>query len=91
MGELLSLAAKSGIQILIETYSDRVLNGIRLAVPDHKVDPTNVALYHSKWEVGGKSPSLTLLDIDANGRVSQWPDGLFDEMERSLDRLLGEN
>jgi predicted ATPase len=91
MGELLSLASTSGIQILIETHSDHVLNGIRLAVHDHKADPTRVALYHSKWEPGGKSPSLTLLDIDALGRVSQWPDGFFDEMERSLDRLLGEN
>src|SRR5438046_1441121 len=32
MGELLSLASTAGIQVLIETHSDHVLNGIRLAV-----------------------------------------------------------
>ena len=89
MGELLSLASMAGIQILIETHSDHVLNGIRLAVHGRKTDPSRVALYHSKWERGGKSPSLTLLSIDENGRVSQWPEGFFDEMERSLDQLLG--
>jgi len=89
MGELLALAAAAGVQVLIETHSDHVLNGIRLAVHGRKADPSKVALYHSKWEPGGKSPSLTLLDIDQNGRVSQWPEGFFDEMERSLDQLLG--
>jgi predicted ATPase len=89
MGELLSLASTVGIQILIETHSDHVLNGIRLAVHGRKADPSRVALYHTKWERGGKSPSLTLLNINENGRVSEWPEGFFDEMERSLDQLLG--
>jgi predicted ATPase len=91
MGELLSLASAAGIQVLIETHSDHVLNGIRLAVHGRKADPSKVALYYSKWEPGGKSPSLTLLNIDENGRVSQWPEGFFDEYERSLDQLLGGN
>jgi predicted ATPase len=91
MGELLALASAAGIQILIETHSDHVLNGIRLAVHDRKTDPSNVALYHSKWEPGGKSPSLNLLSLDATGRVSEWPEGFFDEIERSLDHLLGSN
>lgn len=91
MGELLSLASAAGIQILIETHSDHVLNGIRLAVRERKVDPSRVALYHSKWDRGAKSPSLTLVNLDENGRVSEWPEGFFDEIERSLDRLLGGN
>lgn len=89
MGELLCQASAAGIQILIETHSDHVLNGIRLAVQGRKAASSNVALYHSRWELGGKSPSLTLLTIDENGKLSEWPEGFFDEMERSLDRLLG--
>jgi predicted ATPase len=89
MGELLASASAAGIQVLIETHSDHVLNGIRLAVHAKKIPSTNVALYHSQWKTGGKSPSLSLLDIDENGRLQQWPEGFFDEMERSLDQLLG--
>ncbi|MGA2113964.1 MAG: DUF3696 domain-containing protein [Bryobacteraceae bacterium] len=89
MGELLCQASAAGIQILIETHSDHVLNGIRLAVQGHKAAPSNVALYHSRWEPGGKSPSLTLLTVDENGKLPEWPEGFFDELERSLDRLLG--
>lgn len=91
MGELLSLASASGVQVLIETHSDHVLNGIRLTVKGGNADPSKVALYHSKWEPGGKSPTLTPLNIDGKGKVSQWPEGFFDEMERSLDQLLGGN
>jgi predicted ATPase len=89
MGELLCQASAAGIQILVETHSDHVLNGIRLTVQGRKANPADVALYHSKWEIGGKSPSLTLLTVDENGRLTEWPEGFFDEMERSLDRLLG--
>jgi len=89
MGELLCQASAAGIQILIETHSDHVLNGIRLTVHGRKAIPANVALYHSRWVPGGKSPSLTLLALDENGRLPEWPEGFFDEMERSLDRLLG--
>jgi predicted ATPase len=89
MGELLCRAAAAGIQILVETHSDHVLNGIRLAVKGRLAAPADVALYHSKWEPGGKSPSLTLLTVKEDGRLSEWPDGFFDEIERSLDRLLG--
>jgi predicted ATPase len=89
MGELLCQASAAGIQVLIETHSDHVLNGIRLAVQGRKAAPLDVALYHNKWEPGGTSPSLTLLTIDENGRLPEWPEGFFDEMERSLDRLLG--
>jgi predicted ATPase len=89
MGELLCQASAAGVQVLIETHSDHVLNGIRLAVQGRKATPSNVALYHSRWELGGKSPSLRLLAIDENGRLPEWPEGFFDEFERSLDRLLG--
>ena len=91
MGELLSQASAAGIQVLLETHSDHLLNGIRLAVHRGKADSANVALYHSKWELGGKSPLLTMLAMDRNGRLPEWPEGFFDEMERSLDQLLDGN
>ncbi len=87
MGELLCRASAAGIQILIETHSDHVLNGIRLAVHERMTASSNVALYHSRWGPGGGSPTLTALLIDDTGRLPEWPDGFFDEMERSLDRL----
>jgi predicted ATPase len=42
MGELLSLAASCGIQVVIETHSDHVLNGIRLSKYLHKLSHKKV-------------------------------------------------
>jgi len=46
MGELLAMAASCGIQIVIETHSDHVLNGIRLAVHGGKLDHQDVQLHY---------------------------------------------
>jgi predicted ATPase len=91
MGELLARASAAGVQVILETHSDHVLNGIRLAVHAQQIDASNVALYHSKWQANSKSPSLTLLTLDHRGRLSEWPEGFFDEMERSLDLLIADN
>ena len=49
-------------KILIETHSDHVLNGIRLAVQGRKARRRlNVAFYHSKWELGAKSPFVDIV------------------------------
>ena len=45
MGELLCQASEAGIQVLIETHSDHVLNGIRLAVRDSQSRP------RERWSV----------------------------------------
>jgi predicted ATPase len=89
MGEFLAMAATAGAQVVTETHSDHILNGIRLAVHDEKARATDMALYHSQWLAGRRSPSLELLSMDDEGKLKAWPEGFFDEIERSLDRLLG--
>ncbi|MEH2367364.1 AAA family ATPase [Nostoc sp.] len=90
MGELLSLAASCGIQIVIETHSDHILNGIRLAVHGGKIKPDDVQLhYFQRQEKGGQTVTEVVSPhIDRNGRIDRWPDGFFDEWEKSLDVLL---
>lgn len=88
IGELLARAVTSGVQVLIETHSDHVLNGIRLAVHDGHTSPTAIKVFYNSWEQGSKSPTLTQLQIQRDGRLSGWPDGFFDEFEKSLDKLM---
>ena len=48
IGELIARTAASGVQILVETHSDHVLNGIRLAVHAGKIEPDQVKLQYFK-------------------------------------------
>ncbi|AFZ26021.1 hypothetical protein Cylst_3908 [Cylindrospermum stagnale PCC 7417] len=90
MGELLALAASCGIQVVIETHSDHVLNGIRLAVHGGKLKPEDVQLhYFQRQEKQGQAFTKVISPrIYRDGRIDRWPDGFFDEWEKSLDALL---
>lgn len=90
MGEMLALAASCGVQVLVESHSDHVLNGIRLAVHANKLQPEDVRLYFfQRQEQSEQSTSAVVSpDLDGNGRIDRWPDGFFDEWDKSLDALL---
>jgi predicted ATPase len=90
MGELLARAASCGVQVVIETHSDHVLNGIRLVVHGGKLDPKDVQLhYFQRQEKEGQLFTEVISPhVDRNGRIDQWPDGFFDEWDKSLEVLL---
>ncbi|MEO3778168.1 DUF3696 domain-containing protein [Micromonospora sp. B11E3] len=80
-------AVAAGAQMIIESHSDHVLNGLRLAVKDGVLTPNHVALHYfdrtDDGEIEVSSP-----EIDPDGMLSQWPRGFFDEWDSALDRLL---
>jgi predicted ATPase len=88
VGELLALAASCGIQVVIETHSDHVLNGIRLAVHGGKLSADDVQLHYFQRNLQNGQSLVTSPHIDRNGRIDQWPDGFFDEWDKSLETLL---
>ncbi|MBC6481012.1 MAG: DUF3696 domain-containing protein [Hormoscilla sp. GM7CHS1pb] len=90
IGELLALAASCGVQVVIESHSDHVLNGIRVAVHGGKVKPDDVQLhyFHRQVKDGQAVSEVISPRIDRNGRIDQWPDGFFDEWDKSLEALL---
>lgn len=90
MGHLLAEAAAQDVQIILETHSDHVLNGIRLAVHSGKLDPEALQLHFFQ---GRESPEGTLSEVvspnmNRSGRIDRWPDGFFDEWDNSLEALL---
>mgnify|MGYP006430308867 CR=1 FL=1 len=90
IGELLALAASTGIQVVLETHSDHVLNGIRLSVRGGKLDPNDVQLHYFQREdiQGELKTEVVSPHMDGNGRIDNWPDGFFDEWDKSLEALL---
>ncbi|HVK56300.1 MAG TPA: DUF3696 domain-containing protein [Burkholderiales bacterium] len=87
IGRLLALTAANGVQVIVETHSDHVLNGIRLAVKDGLLQADNAKLHFFSRQPGQPSGYETPV-LAPDGRLSYWPTGFFDQWERSLDRLL---
>jgi len=90
MGRLLSLAGASGLQLIVETHSDHILNGIRIATKLKEVIPEGVAIRYFDRRVEDLSVSHVVHSpqLNADGRIDNWPAGFFDQWEQSLDVLL---
>ncbi|GGK67562.1 DUF3696 domain-containing protein [Nocardia camponoti] len=80
MGRFLAMVAASGVQVVVETHSDHVLNGIRRAVA------ANESLTHSDALVyyfgGDRTPHE--LAVGPTGSMSDWPAGFFDQIDDDL-------
>ena len=91
LGELMARVASCGVQVIVETHSDHVLNGIRVAVKKGLLPPEKVRLhFFGRQEEDGQVKSSVISPrMDRNGRIDQWPDGFFDQWDKSLEQLLG--
>ena len=87
MGELIATAAQAGTQIILETHSDHILNGVRISAHAGTIDPGNIKLHFLGRNNDGTASVITPV-IDKNGRLDTWPEGFFDEWDKSLDKLL---
>lgn len=88
MGALLAKCAGDGVQILLETHSDHILNGIRLAVKRGALPNTDVGLRHFTRDVATGDSYFESPMVLPNGELTAWPEGFFDEWENSLEALL---
>ena len=86
MGRFLSKAASLGIQVMVETHSDHVLNGIRLSVREKTLSPDEVALNFMTTDAG--EVMVVRPNLLPSGAVDVWPRGFFDEYENVSLELI---
>lgn len=89
MGVFLAWLAGHGVQILLETHSDHVLNGIRRAVAEHRYLPHDEAIIHYFAPDGpsGEAGPIELITIKESGNLSSWPAQFFDQYQIDVSSL----
>ena len=94
MGEMIARAAAGGVQIIVETHSDHILNGIRLSVKEGKINQEKIRLNYFYLDEDNNKPETRYVHqkcspvVLPDGRLSDWPEGFFDEWDKALDELL---
>lgn len=88
MGELLARAAACGIQVVVETHSDHVLNGIRVAVYEGRLRPEDAQLHFFQRNEQNGHAQVISPRMNRDARIYPWPEGFFDEWDKSLEALL---
>jgi predicted ATPase len=88
MGVLLAMCANDGVQFIVETHSDHLLNGIRVATKKGFILSENIQVhYFDRSKETGLSTCVSPR-LMRNGRFDDWPEGFFDEWDNALDQLL---
>ena len=88
IGVFLADVARAGVQVIVETHSDHVLNGIRRAVKTERLRPEQVLIhfFRPRSDDGAQVHSPTL---DAAGNIDIWPEGFFDQFDKDMNYFAG--
>lgn len=104
LGELIARAVAAGAQVIVETHSDHILNGIRVAVKHHIIDKDQVGLNFVEKKVDylpgidrdeprtqtnqALQSVVDVVRVADDGSLDHWPNGFFDEWDNALMELL---
>lgn len=92
IAELMALAAQHGVQLLIETHSDHIVNGILVACKAFEEERGGiareaVAMYYLDLDSEQHSTRATAIPIQPGGVIMHPPQGFFDQIQIDLERL----
>ena len=88
MGQFLAEVAHSGIQVILETHSDHVLNGVRRSVKAGRIPAEDVMIHFFRARTP-ELPQVISPTLDGSGSIDNWPDGFFDQFDKDMDYFAG--
>ena len=87
IAQLISSAAENGCQIICESHSDHIINGIRVCAKQKRISNKKIGIaFFSKN--GNQETTVTPISMDTNGNLSDYPAGLLDEWGILMTELI---
>lgn len=89
IGYFLAMMAFSGVQIFVETHSEHVLNGIRIAALKNRMNPEEISINFFSIQNNDTEAKHLVERIELTERMemNHWPEGFMDQEEEDLRRL----
>ena len=89
IGEFLAaVAAQEGVQVIIETHSEHVINGIRVAALKDYIKPSDILVnFLHRDEKNNRKIQIRPIEIKENGEFSSFPPGFFDQAAQDLIQM----
>jgi len=88
IGQFLAQVAASGVQVIIETHSEHVINGIRISTLKKQIPYENVSINFFNMSGKGIKSEIELITMNNKARLSKWPCGFFDQEESDLAEIF---
>lgn len=87
--KLLMKAVKAGIQIIIETHSDHIMNGALVSVVEDSDYLDLIKAYYFERDDATHTSVPRKLNILKDGRIMNPPKGFFDQIDIDMRTLMG--
>lgn len=88
VGQFLADVARAGVQVILETHSDHVLNGIRRSVKAGRLEAEQVAIHFFRPR-SDKAAQVLSPQLDGEGNIDTWPEGFFDQFDNDMNYFAG--
>lgn len=94
LGDFLARLAANGVQVIVETHSDHVVNGVRISIKNGLIKSSETEFFYlNKQEIIKESiksieSKISKVNISEKGKIIDAPPGFFDEWEEALYKLL---
>ncbi len=88
IGRFLAMVAEAGINVIIETHSDHVINGIQIAVAKGEIETGKTTINYFSQQEGEIQPNIESISISEKGELSNWPKGFFDQTQIDYAELF---
>lgn len=88
IGRFLSMVAQSGVNVIVETHSDHVINGIQIAAAKKEIDNNSVIINFFSQTEDNPQPMIENITINEKGELSKWPKGFFDQTQIDFAELF---
>jgi predicted ATPase len=84
--KFLAKVSSCGVQVLVESHSDHILNGLQVAVVDKIIGENEISVLY--FHSDNQEP-VVQIPIQKDGRIEVWPEGFFDQSNKDLERIFG--
>lgn len=89
LAKLMAIAANSAAQLLVETHSDHIFYGLRVAIKDGFLDAEKAkVLFFHRVVANEVVTNIDIINIDSEGQIDEYPRSFFDEYEINLRKLI---
>lgn len=88
IGRFLSMVAQSGVNVIVETHSDHVINGIQIAAAKNEIENNSVIINFFSQIEDNPQPMIENISINEKGELSKWPKGFFDQTQVDFAELF---
>lgn len=85
LGKFLALIAVNGVQVILETHSEHIVDGCRIQATKEKQCENMKILFFEKKD---NNSICRNINIQNNGELEEWPEGFFDQKRADLRELL---